>query len=96
MADKSNLVHVEIFGQSYALRAGEDPAYIERIAGFVDKEMSEVGKLAGSVDSSRIAVLAALNIADQLFQARSSQDGAKVLETRATRLAQELASVLGE
>jgi cell division protein ZapA len=96
MADKSNLVHVDIFGQSYALRAGEDPAYIERIAGFVDKEMSEVGKLAGSVDSSRIAVLAALNIADQLFQARSSQDGAKLLEGRATRLAQELASVLGE
>lgn len=96
MADKSNLVHVEIFGQSYALRAGEDPAYIERIAGFVDKEMSEVGKLAGAVDSSRIAVLAALNIADQLFQARSSQDGAKLLETRATQLARELASVLGE
>ncbi len=96
MADKSNLVHVEIFGQSYALRAGEDPAYIERIAAFVHKEMDEVGKLAGSVDSVRIAVLAALNIADQLFQARDNQDGARLLETRAAGLAQELASVLGE
>jgi cell division protein ZapA len=96
MADKSNLVHVEIFGQGYALRAGEDPAYIERLAGFVDKEMNEVGKQAGSVDSVRIAVLAALNIADQLFQARETQDGAKLLETRAAGLARELSSVLGE
>jgi cell division protein ZapA len=96
MADKSNLVHVEIFGQAYALRAGEDPAYIERIATFVDREMTEVGKMAGAVDSVRIAVLAALNITDQLFQARESQDGAKELDSRAAGLARELSVVLGE
>jgi cell division protein ZapA len=96
MADKSNLVHVEIFGQSYALRAGEDPAYIEKIAGYVDREMGEVGRMAGAVDSVRIAVLAALNITDQLFQAREGQDGVKALESRAQDLARDLSAVLGE
>ena len=48
MADKANLVHVEIFGQSYALRAGEDPAYLERLAGFVDKHMKDVAATAGA------------------------------------------------
>ncbi len=96
MADKSNLVHVEIFGQAYALRAGEDPAYIEKIASFVDREMTEVGKMAGAVDSVRIAVLAALNITDQLFQARDSQDGVAALDSRAAGLARELSVVLGE
>jgi cell division protein ZapA len=96
MTDKSNLVHVEIFGQPYALRAGEDPAYIERIASYVDREMGEMGKMAGAVDSVRIAVLAALNITDQLFQAREKQDGVAALDARAGGLARELASVLGE
>lgn len=96
MAEKSNLVHVEIFGQAYALRAGEDPAYIEKIAAFVDHEMTEVGKMAGAVDSVRIAVLAALNITDQLYQARESQDGVKALDSRAAGLARELSVVLGE
>jgi cell division protein ZapA len=96
MAEKSNLVHVEIFGQAYALRAGEDPAYIERIASYVDKEMGEMGRMAGAADSVRIAVLAALNITDQLFQAREKQDGVSALDARAQGLARELSAVLGE
>lgn len=95
MADKPSAVHVEIFGQSYAVQAGTEPGYVEQLAGFVDGQMREVSRAAGAVDSVRIAVLAALNIADELFQARGQADA--VLEKarrRAEGIARELGSAL--
>ena len=67
MADKPNLVHVQIFGQTYAVKAGTDPAYVEKLAAFVDGQMTEVSRGSGAVDSVRVAVLAALNIADEVL-----------------------------
>lgn len=96
MADKSSLVHVEIFGQTYALRGGDDPAYIERLAAYVDSQMREVGKMAGAVDSVRIAVLAALNIADECLKAKDAEMGSQALGQRAASLARELDAVLAE
>jgi cell division protein ZapA len=96
VADKAPLVHVEIFGLSYALRAGDDPGYLERLAAFVDQRMKEVASGAGSVDSVRVAVLAALNIADELHRSREGASGTKALEARAESLAKELAAALGD
>ena len=62
MAEKPNLVHVEIFGQSYAVRAGAERGYVEKLAAHVDAQMREVSRGLGAVDSVRIAVLAALNL----------------------------------
>ena len=101
MADKSgqapSAVHVEIFGQTYTVKAGADPGYVEELAAYVDAQMREVGKTAGAVDSVRVAVLAALNLADECFRLRRQvQSGDLSLAARAERLAKELASVLGE
>jgi len=97
MAEKPNLVHVEIFGQTYAVQAGGEKGYVEELAGFVDGQMREVSRAAGAVDTVRIAVLAALNIADECFRLRGSagETGAK-LQKRAARLAEELGGVLGD
>ena len=56
---------VEIYDQVYHLR-GTDPAYIEHLAGLVDAKMRAVSSHGGTVDSLRVAVLASLNIADEL------------------------------
>lgn len=97
MADKTNLVHVDIFGQTYAVKGGADPSYVERLGAYVDTQMKEVSRSSGAVDSVRIAVLAALNIADELFRLKERQDrGAGDNERRAARLARELAAVLEE
>ncbi len=97
MADKPHLVPVEIFGQSYTVRAGAEPGYVEDLAAYVDKQMREVSQAAGAVDSVRIAVLAALNIADECFRSRNA---AREVEDRAQRkaagLARELGDALGE
>jgi cell division protein ZapA len=93
--DKPNLVHVEIFGQTYAVRAGTEPGYVEQLAAYVDEKMRETSR-SGAVDSVRIAVLAALNIADECFRARSEARGDDALQARAARLLRELAAVVDE
>jgi cell division protein ZapA len=93
-AEKPNLVHVEIFGQTYALSAGADGTYVQQLAAHVDAQMREVGKSAGAVDSLRVAVLAALNIADECFRLRSREGGAGDMQRRAEVLAKQLDAVL--
>src|ERR1700733_4642038 len=66
-------VAVDIYDQVYNLR-GPDPAYIERLAAIVDAKMRAVSAHGNTVDSLRVAVLAALNIADELCTARQRHD----------------------
>jgi cell division protein ZapA len=62
-------ISVEIYDQVYNLR-GTDPAYIQHLARLVDAKMRAVATQGGTVDSLRVAVLASLNIADELICAR--------------------------
>lgn len=95
--EKPNLVHVEIFGQSYAVRAGTEPGYVEKLAAYVDEKMRETGRSSGAVDSVRIAVLTALNITDEYFRLRAgSRSEDESFAERARRLARELATVVDE
>ena len=66
-------IAVDIYDQVYHLR-GTDPGYIERLAAIVDAKMRAVSAHGGTVDSLRVAVLAALNIADELCTARQRHD----------------------
>jgi cell division protein ZapA len=63
--DATQFVTVDIYDQTYRLR-GQDPAYIQQLAEVVDTKMRAVAAQGKSVDSLRVAVLAALNIADEL------------------------------
>jgi cell division protein ZapA len=69
---------------------------VEQLAAYVDEKMRETSR-GGAVDSVRIAVLAALNIADECFRARSEAgQGQDSLRARAARLAHELAAAIDE
>jgi len=95
MADTPNAVQVQIFGLTYTVRAGADPGYVEQLAAYVDEQMREVSKGSGAVDSVRIAVLAALNIADELFRVRERvREAGGDAREQAARLARELSAVL--
>ena len=97
MAEKPLLVHVQIFGQTYAVRAGTDPGYVEKLAAHVDSQMNEVSRGSGAVDSVKVAVLAALNIADEAFRLREKAEHAgDGYAARALALAKELGAVLGD
>jgi len=69
-----NLIPVEIYGQTYNLRGEGDTSYITGLAAFVDRKMREVSDHTATVDSLRVAILAALNIADEHFQLRSAEE----------------------
>jgi len=71
----SHLIQVEIFGQSYNLRGEGDSSYLQELAGFVDRRMREVADATGTVDSLKVAILAALNIADESRRGRAPAPG---------------------
>jgi cell division protein ZapA len=67
-------IQVEIFGQTYSIKAGNDREYIRELAAIVDARMKEVQKGTGTSDGYKIAILAALNIADELNRLRTQHD----------------------
>jgi cell division protein ZapA len=95
--DASNgSVRVEIFDQGYNLR-GTDPDYILKLAEYVDSKMRAVAEQTHTVDSSRLAVLAAINIADEYHLLRRKADGgASDSSKRARQLLNALDDVLAE
>ncbi len=87
-------VRVEIFDQGYNLR-GSDAEYILKLAKYVDAKMRAVSEQTNTVDTARLAVLAALNIADEYHLLRRNQDGGTVdYLKRAQHLADALDEVL--
>jgi cell division protein ZapA len=92
----SNSVRVEIYDQSYNLR-GSDPDYIHKLADYVDEKMRVVAEQTATVDSLRLAVLAALNIADEYHILKRKYDAvAGEFNQRASHLADVLDEALGE
>jgi cell division protein ZapA len=63
-------VQVEIFGQVYSIKGGNDSALVRELAAFVDEKMKEVEKGTGTVDPLRVAILTALTITDELYRLR--------------------------
>jgi len=87
-------VRVEIFDQVYNLR-GSDADYILKLAEYVDGKMRAVSEQTSTVDSVRLAVLAALNIADEYhLLKRSLQAPSPEVRQRANKLANALDEVL--
>ena len=66
------VVTVEIFGRRYPIRSSLDAAYVSELATYVDQKMQTASDSTSGGDSVRIAVLAALNIADEFYRYRQS------------------------
>jgi cell division protein ZapA len=92
----SGNVRVEIYDQTYHLR-GSDSEYISELAQYVDTKMRMIAQQAATVDSLRLAVLAAVNIADELHVLKRRYDSvATDYNERAEHLAGALDEVLQE
>ncbi len=75
--EKNDSTIVEIFGQTYSVRGEGDPEYLSELARFVDGRMREVAGQVATVDPMKIAILAALNIADEFSRYRKQRESAK-------------------
>ena len=90
----STTTQVEIFGEVYSVRGSDEDGYLQELASLVDKKMREVaGHVKG--DTARIAILAALNLADELFQIQNRQEGERVeIREKVAALTEELTHAL--
>jgi len=89
-------IRVDIYDQSYSLR-GTDADYIEKLADYVDLKMRAVAEKTSTADSLRVAVLAALNIADEYHLLKKKYDSiASTYQERANSLSGMLDEVIGE
>ena len=95
MAKTTTTTDVEIFGSTYHVRGDKDPELLQELADHVDGKMREIAQQVSTVDTAKIAILAALNIADELLQCRKQQEGERVeIQDKVTRLAERLEGVL--
>jgi cell division protein ZapA len=88
---------VEIAGQRYPVRSGLDPAYVGELASYVDQKMRAASDAAPTIDMLGLAILVALNLADEYFRARQLQSVSNgEFNERALRLEQLVDEVLGD
>jgi len=72
--DEKGVVHVDIFGSQYTIKKGsEDSDYIVRVAEYVDHKMREINEKLPVASVAKVAVLASLNLADELFKERDGK-----------------------
>lgn len=86
---------VEIFGAVYSVRGSEDREYLQGVADLVDRKMREVAQHVHTADTARIAILAALNLADELLRLEKRQEGERVqIREKVAELTEELTGAL--
>jgi len=96
MSDQAErIVPVVIHGQRYPVRSSLDPRYVAELAAYVDEKMRQAADENGTTDSLRVAVLAALNLADEVFRQRQDRASrAEALADRTLALEQMLDQVI--
>jgi len=88
-------IRVEIYNQTYNIRSDGDNEYIMRLAEYVDGKMREISSGTLTVDSLKVAILAALHIADEYHQLKNTQEQSDAqLASRSAECAEMLDRVL--
>lgn len=78
MPAKGTTTAVEIFGSVYYVRGQDDGDSLRELAGLVDRRMREIADQVTTVDTAKIAILTALNLADELSRCQKLQEGERV------------------
>ncbi len=73
-ADAKNRVNLRIYGEDYPLKSSANPDHLGKLAQYVDETMRRIAGSPARLGASRVAVLAALQIADELFRLRQEHD----------------------
>ena len=94
-ATSSPTIRVEIYNQTYNIRSDGDTEYIIQLAEFVDSRMREISSGTLTVDSLKVAILAALHIADELHRLKNMHEQAdSQLAARSSECAEMLDKLL--
>lgn len=88
-------LEIEIYGQKYTVKADADERYMQRVAAYVDEQMRSLARGMKTATPAKLAVLVALNISHQLFQAEAQgEQSAADVERRAQHLMESIEETL--
>jgi len=91
MEDKKCSVKVNIFGEDYTIKGAVNSEYIHQVAQYLDRKMRIISEGLINRSHNRVAILAALNIADEVFKERGeSENTVTLIEGRLEQLCEEL------
>jgi len=97
MNNRNEVTRVNIFGREYTIRGAGSPAYIAEIAHYVDMKMRQMTDNATMASTAKVAIFAALNIADELYQKREqAQEQEESLAGEVSHLTDRIEQVLSE
>lgn len=97
MEQKKTITKVNIFGTEYTIRGDAEPEYVKKIAQHVDSKMREITDNLQLHSSTRVAILTAINITDELFKERVDKERLILeLEERIDRLSDRLNKELSD
>jgi cell division protein ZapA len=95
VSNKEQVLRITIFGEEYPIRGYADREHILRVAEYVDKKMREIALKSKNRSSNKIAVLTALNLADELLELKQEKDSdLNQVEDRAKNILEMLDSSL--
>jgi cell division protein ZapA len=86
-AEMRRLIEVDIFGQTFTVNSEDDEKYVRQLASYVDQRMRQVGGTAKTAVPLRVAIMAAMSIADEYYKASRRE---AEIEQEATRLSSVL------
>ena len=87
MTKAKPVIKVEIYGTEYRIKGDANAEYVKKVAGYVDGKMRQVAGISTDSAVSKIAILTAINIADELFKERQER------ETAAEALSKKLSAI---
>ena len=95
MSTGTTTTEVRIFGATYNVRGNDGSGHVQALADLVDGKMREIAEQVRTQDMARIAILAALNLADELSKLQRQQEGERVeIRERVVELVEELSAAL--
>ena len=91
MSHSEKSITVNIFGSDYPIKGDADPDYIREVAHYVDSKMRKITEESPLLSTTKVAILTALNITDELFKEKSEKE---TISSEVNRRAIELAKSL--
>jgi cell division protein ZapA len=97
MDKEQRYVEIKVFGQTYTVKTDEEEGYVQQVARYVNEKMEDVLKRTRSVSTLNVAILTALNIADDLLREKDRRIALlREVETKSKNLVEEIDLKIGE
>lgn len=94
---RERLVEIKVFGQTYTVKTDAEEDYIQEVAKYVNEKMEEVLRKTKSVSTLNVAILTALNIADDLLREKEKRAALlREVETRSKDLVEKIDIKIGD